>query len=739
MFSIATAPAKQSATEAIGILGGRLASGTLLEDRRAAILGLRSFAKDYPATVASAALRDLISSLSKDGEDADTVKVVLETLLMLFNPSADSPEASEEIMLWMADEFTQRQENVTLLLEFLESSEFYSRLYALQLLNAILVARTERTEECVFIAPLGISRLVLVLDDERDAIRNEALSLLIGLTPTSIDIQKLVAFESAFDKIFYIVDAEGSLNEGGRTVEDCLILLANLLRRNPSNQALFRESGGIKRLGLLLQSLATIQSAETALSPWAETQRNRNTYAFLAIIRLLLQARSSGVLQNQTLLWKHGLCHEILQLAFNDTLQIEIKAEALMTCGDMVRDAPSLQETFAQLSVNSTQRHPSSGTDQKHDDSRVYVIDGLLELTLNLQDSSSFDLRFAASECLKSYFSNHLDVRLHFLSRAIEGYLAGGNESANILNVLLRPSTDLGVADPYRQWFAAVIAFHLIFENPEGKAKALAIAEGDAANGEEVVTSLQTIAAHFITGINRGDDQRILVGYAMLLTGWLFEDLDAVNDFLSEGSNVQSLIQAVSQPTIVCGEIVQGLCAMLLGIVYEFSTKDSTISRTSLHSMLMSRLDRERYVDRLVQLRSHPALRDFETTPQKRDPLAANGLAEVYFDSCFVNFFKDNYSRISRALDRSPELEISIITNGVQKGISRELVDSLRSQLKEKEQALENAKVSTVSLEARFNEEQIEHRRSREEAAKELAKATQMSDDKLKAQELELM
>lgn len=359
---------------------------------------------------------------------------------------------------------------------------------------------------------------------------------------------------------------------------------------------------------------------------------------------------------------------------------------------------------------------------QKNGEGRVYVIDGLLELILNLQNNSAFDLRFAAGECLKSYFSNHLDVRLHFLSRAIDGYLGSGDESANVLTVLLRPDTNLSVTDPYRQWFAAVITFHLLYDNPMGKTKTLAVAEGDSSTGEEVVTSLQTITAHVITGINRGDDPRIIIGYLMLLTSWLFEEPDAVNDFLSEGSNVQSLIQVVSQPSIICGEIVQGLCAMLLGIAYEFSTKDSPISRTALHSMLTSRLDKERYVDRLIKLRSHPALRDFETTLQRQDPSSNNGLADVFFDSIFVDFFKDNYSRISRAIDRSPELEISFITNGVQKGISRELVDSLREQLKEKDESIEAIKNTATTLETNLSEQKAEHRRALDEVAQTLNK-----------------
>lgn len=327
MFSIASAPAKQSVGETISVLSGRLSSATLLEDRRAAIQGLRSFAKDYPASVASGALRSLIGSLSKDGDDVDTVKVVLETLLMLFNPNQDSPEASDEIVLWLADEFTQRQENITLLLDFLETTDFYSRLYSLQLLSAILSARTERTEECVFTAPLGISRLVAILDDRREAIRNEAITLLTYLTPSSIDIQKLVAFEDAFKKIFAIISAEGSLLEGGQIIEDCLIFMANLLRLNSSNQTQFRETGCVPQLSQLLQTAYQPPEDGEEVAPWAQAQRNRNVYALLAVIRLFLVRGAVGTMQNQSAFWHHHLLYHALQLAFSHSTEFPIKAE----------------------------------------------------------------------------------------------------------------------------------------------------------------------------------------------------------------------------------------------------------------------------------------------------------------------------------------------------------------------------------------------------------------------------
>jgi hypothetical protein len=361
MFSLSSAPAKQSVSETITVLSGRLSSATLLEDRRAAILGLRSFSKDYPASVASGALRSLIGSLSKDGEDVDTVKVVLETLLMLFSPNEDSPEASEEIALWLADEFTQRQENITLLLDFLDTNDFYSRLYSLQLLAAILSARTERTEECIFTAPLGISRLVSVLDDQRDAIRNEGIILLTYLTPTSIEIQKLVAFENAFERLFNIIEADGALSEGGRTVEDCLILLANLLRSNTSNQSLFRESGCINRLADLLGRVLKPQSEGPEIATWAQAQKNRNIYAFLAVIRLFIVRGSAGTSLNQTAIWRHGLAYHVLQLAFSHEAQTQIKAEVRLINCDC--DSASLTGClgFDHMRRCDTAERPSAG------------------------------------------------------------------------------------------------------------------------------------------------------------------------------------------------------------------------------------------------------------------------------------------------------------------------------------------------------------------------------------------
>ncbi|RCI13576.1 hypothetical protein L249_5624 [Ophiocordyceps polyrhachis-furcata BCC 54312] len=718
MFSISTTPARQSVTETINVLSGRLSSATLLEDRRAAILSLRSFAKDFPASVASAALRSLISSLTMDRDDIDTVKVTLETLLMLFNPNDSSPEASDEIALWLADEFTQRQENTRILVDLMESADFYSRLYTIQLLSAILAARTQRMEECVLTAPLGLSRLVGVLEDDREAIRNEALNLLISLTPASVEIQKVVAFQNAYERIFAIIETEGSLIEGGRIVEDCLILLANLLRQNQSNQSLFRESGCVNRLSSVLRIAVTSETLEVDGAPWVQVQRNRNIYAFLALLRLFLSSDPPGVLQNQISFSKHSLVDDVLHLAFNRVTiaHVSIRAEALFTCGDMIRNAQHLQESFAQLTIPSFLRNSEFG------ERDAYVIDGLLDLILNVHDQSFFYLRYAACECLKAYLLNHQQVKLHFLDRAVKGFEQGSDESANILTALMRPHrADIG--DPYRLWFASVIAFHLLHENPPAKAKLLGLGEGDRDVGEELVTSIQTISAHLLSGIGRGNDCRSSVGYMMLLSSWMFEDLEAVNNFLAEGSTVQGLIQAASRACSQEAELVEGMSTMLLGVIYEFSTKDSPIPRRKLHSILLSELGRDKYLERLKCFRNHPLIRDFEVTAQTYDASLSKALPPVFFDAEFVDFFKDNYRRITRAIDRSPDFEASVILNDEQKGVSRDLVDSLRRQIEERDRALETAKERAASLEVMLNGERAENLHFREHITSKLSRS----------------
>ena len=102
-------------------------------------------------------------------------------------------------------------------------------------------------QEVILGSRMGVSRLMDVLVDSREVLRNDALILLIQLTKGNSNLQKIVAFENAFDKIVDIIEVEG-YSDGGIVVEDCLRLMLNLLRNNSSNQTFFREGSYIQRI-----------------------------------------------------------------------------------------------------------------------------------------------------------------------------------------------------------------------------------------------------------------------------------------------------------------------------------------------------------------------------------------------------------------------------------------------------------------------------------------------------------
>jgi intracellular protein transport protein USO1 len=387
--------------------------------------------------------------------------------------------------------------------------------------------------------------------------------------------------------------------------------------------------------------------------------------------------------------------------------------------------------------VTEYQQWRQDGKLQENGISKVYAIDGLLDLAITIPSIQAFDSRLAACDCIKAYFFNHPPIRLHFLQRAIESHKSGTDKRANILTTLLTPPQAMRSSDPYRLWLASTLFLHLIYEDSEAKTLAMSVAEGDASTGEEVVTCIQAITGNLIAGLHRGEDDRVSVGYLMLLCGWLFEDPDAVNDFLGEGSSVQSLVQAVIQGGSD-GVIVQGLCAALLGIIYEFSTKDSPISRPTLHTILASRMGRDQYIDKITKLREHPLLRDFEVLPQGLGANHSGGLPDTYFDKTFVDFLKDNFSRLIRAIDRDPGMEIPVVANGIQKGISRELVDSLRTQLDDKNQSLQKAESDLLTLERKLGQEQADHRRTKESAAVDISRIKSVSEGLQRHYEIEI-
>lgn len=145
------------------------------------------------------------------------------------------------------------------------------------------------------------------------------------LTQSSEEFQKLVAFENAYERVFDLIAEEGSLTHGGIVVQDSLSFLANLVRNNPPNQSLFRETRGFQQLGKLLE---TMESGNDVIrDDYRSAQRDKNFWGALALVRILIVPGSAETNANQEALYKHGLIPSILNIAFDLTLGQPIHRE----------------------------------------------------------------------------------------------------------------------------------------------------------------------------------------------------------------------------------------------------------------------------------------------------------------------------------------------------------------------------------------------------------------------------
>jgi hypothetical protein len=248
------------------------------------------------------------------------------------------------------------------LLFLLGKEQFYVRFFSLQLLGTLLANRPDVVQKYVLKAPGGSGRLVEVLDDKREIIRNEGLLLFISLLSTNAEIQKIVAFEGAFDRLFAIISQEGGIASGGIVVQDCLSGVAGLLRYNVSNQNYFRETSCIPHLRPLLlfppsavlaqpDSIEAAQALDAfAFQEWPE-QKTINAQMVLHLIRTLMTGAGDGRAQNQRALLTAGLTHCLIEMSLASTAPPSLKTLALNTMADILASSPPNQDLLSSLQV----------------------------------------------------------------------------------------------------------------------------------------------------------------------------------------------------------------------------------------------------------------------------------------------------------------------------------------------------------------------------------------------------
>ena len=116
----------------------------------------------------------LLQLLKQDRDDPTIIKAAIETLAILCDDSKNNSEDPKEAQLgqMFSEIYIKQVSNVTMLLEILQDDDFYIRFNSIQLLNALLTNTGSHIHDCILTSPMGLSRLIDLLDDKREIIRN---------------------------------------------------------------------------------------------------------------------------------------------------------------------------------------------------------------------------------------------------------------------------------------------------------------------------------------------------------------------------------------------------------------------------------------------------------------------------------------------------------------------------------------------------------------------------------------
>ena len=208
---------------------------------------------------------------------------------------------------------------------------------------------------------------------------------------------------------------------------------------------------------------------------------------------------------------------------------------------------------------------------------QISAVHYMIQIILSHSGSQVTSVQMAAAYCFKSYMIQNDDNKRLFLTEATKQELANDpkDRAYNFIHHLLTLDESAKM-EPSRIWLASLILMYIIEDDRESKRIVRSLLFGNEEIGEDPVSTIQTISANLGISINQNLDIQITAGYLMLLCIWLYEDEDSVRDFLTEGSTVQTLAGVVG-PSSNANYIVQGLSAVLLGILNEFNSDPSDI------------------------------------------------------------------------------------------------------------------------------------------------------------------
>merc|ERR1719237_1108663 len=594
--------------------------------------------KKFRKDVGALGLNSLVNVLKTDYSDTEIISYVLDTLCNVCSPEDWEEEVVEEehddltgVGEGLSEMFLKQKENIGLVLQCVEEFDFKIRRPAVQLLSDLLTNCTREVQQQVLDSHVGVSRLMDVLSETREVLRNDALILLFKLTKGNANLQKIVAFENAFDKLFEIMEAEG-WTDGGIVVEDCLRLLLNLLRNNPSNQTFFKEGSYINRIR---PGLEVIQTDDFG---W-DAQKVANMLHILQLVRTLNSPTNPSQVTTscQQATFTSGVMVQLTQILLASGIPADVLTETINTLAEVIRGDNANQQRFMEVSAPSQPPRPAI----------------ILLLMSMVNDKQPFSLRCAVLYCFQSYLHRHPAGQAAIVASLLP--TAPGDPATDVSAGQLLCG-GLFSGEPVSNWLCSAALAHVFMDNPGVQVELLRVQLATVPGAPPVSLLAQTVRLlqHLPSSA-----MTARLGLLQLLCAWVAGCPQAVALLLSTPDSLSFILNQIqSNEHDETERLGHGLCSVLMGLCI-LHNDNSVAGHTAsdLSTLVEKRIGSDTFLDKISNIPKHESYIKALKSPQLR----CGSIADLVFDHKFCELF--------RSIDRD-------ITGIILKGAAQSVSDS---------------------------------------------------------------
>uniref|UniRef100_A0A672LHU3 General vesicular transport factor p115-like n=1 Tax=Sinocyclocheilus grahami TaxID=75366 RepID=A0A672LHU3_SINGR len=526
----------------------RVASSTLLEDRRDAVRAIKSLSKKYRVEVGTMAMDHLLRILQSDRTDTEILGYALDTLYNIVcsdeeeEPEENQQKQEDDLGARFTEEFIGEPDNITLLLTLLEEFDFHVRWRGVKLLTVLLKSQCAPVQSIVLVSPMG-------------------------------DYLPMVAL------IFCHI--KHSLFPGWIEAAPCRVRMSSC--------------------ALSLQLVRVMVSPVNSPGATASCQRA---------------------------MFQCGLLQQLCTILMATGVPADILTETINTVSEVIRGAEVNQDYFASVNAPSNPPRPA-----------IVVL-----LMSMVNERQPFVLRCAVLYCFQCFLYKNHKGQGEIVATLLPSTIDASSISAGQLLC-----GGLFSADSLSNWCAAVALAHALQDNLTQKEQLLRVQLATSL-GKPPVSLLQQST----NILSQGSRVQTKVGLLMLLCTWISNCPIAVMHFLHNQDNVPFLTGQISENLGEDERLVQGLCALLLGIcIYYNDNSLENYTKEKLKQLIEKRIGKENFVEKLGFISKHEL---YSRAAQKPQP-AFSAPEHMLFDHEFTKLIKELEGMITKAVLKSSEEE----------------------------------------------------------------------------------